>query len=63
MKNFELRLSPGATDVLGREKALPKRACRQNFSCPWSCDRSRSCTQPHSLRISVFAKPPSDLPA
>jgi len=63
MKNFELRLSPGATDVLGREKAVPKRARRQSFSCPCGCGRSRSFTQPRSLRISVFAKPPSGLPA
>lgn len=61
MKNFELRLSPGATGALVREKVIPKRARRQSFSCPCGCGRSRSFTQPRSLRTSVFAKPPSGL--
>lgn len=59
MKNFELRLSPGATDTLVREKPALKRVRRKSFSCPCGCGRSRSFTQPRSLRASVFAGPVS----
>jgi hypothetical protein len=54
MKTLELRLSPGATDTLVREKPALKRARLKSFSCPCGCGRNRSFTQPRSLRTSGF---------